>query len=142
MKPAAVLLASAALATAKPTVYFIRHGEKPADGSTGLSPQGQQRAQCLRGVFGASSQYNIGYIMAETPSKGIPWNSVHIYNDLLTLLQDGSHDRPYETVAPLAADLGITVDTSCDEKDAKCVKKAVEKYSGPGNILIAYGLTR
>jgi hypothetical protein len=32
-----------------------------------LSAQGQERAQCLRTVFGASSQYNIGYIMAEKP---------------------------------------------------------------------------
>lgn len=28
-------------------VYLIRHGEKPADGSNGLSPRGEERAQCL-----------------------------------------------------------------------------------------------
>lgn len=59
----------AGAAAAAPTVYLIRHGEKPADGSDGLSTQGMQRAQCLRNVFGASSQYNIGYILAETPKK-------------------------------------------------------------------------
>lgn len=87
MKSVAVLLlASAALASAaKPTVYFIRHGEKPADGSTGLSPQGQQRAQCLRSIFGASSQYNIGYIMAETPSSGAPLPSTQYTVNLARL---------------------------------------------------------
>ena len=49
------------------TVYLIRHGEKPANGGQGLSPAGKQRAQCLRNVFGASSSYNIGYIIAEQP---------------------------------------------------------------------------
>lgn len=52
------------------TVYLIRHGEKPADGGQGLSPAGEQRAQCLRSVFGASSSYNIGYIIAEQPEDG------------------------------------------------------------------------
>lgn len=67
MKAAFVLLAGAALASAQ-TVYFIRHGEKPSDDSDpNLSAQGQERAQCLRTVFGASSQYNIGYIIAEKP---------------------------------------------------------------------------
>ena len=55
---------------AQSTVYLIRHGEKPSDGSNGLSAQGLERAQCLRNVFGASSSYDIGYIMAETPKSG------------------------------------------------------------------------
>lgn len=67
MKATFLLLAGAALASAQ-TVYFIRHGEKPSDDSDpNLSTQGQERAQCLRTVFGASSQYNIGYIIAEKP---------------------------------------------------------------------------
>lgn len=53
--------------SAQNTVYLIRHGEKPADGGNGLSAQGMERAQCLRNVFGASSGYNIGYIIAEQP---------------------------------------------------------------------------
>lgn len=57
-------------ASAAATVYLIRHGEKPSNGSTGLSTQGEQRAQCLRSVFGASSSYNIGYILAQTPKSG------------------------------------------------------------------------
>lgn len=65
------LALSASLAYAKATVYFIRHGEKP-DSGDGLSTKGEKRAQCLRSVFGASSQYHIGYIMAMTPKSGMP----------------------------------------------------------------------
>ncbi|KAI5480701.1 putative phosphoglycerate mutase family protein [Pseudohyphozyma bogoriensis] len=98
----------------KEAVYLIRHGEKPADGSTGLTAQGEQRAQCLINVFSTSSGYDIGYIMAETPSSS------------------GKHDRPYLTVEPLAESLGLTVDTSCDEDDSSCVAKAVKAYAGNG----------
>lgn len=54
------------------------------------------------------------------------------------IAKDGSRDRPYETVEPLASDLGLTVDTSCDRDDSKCVKKAVKNYGGDGNILICW----
>jgi hypothetical protein len=47
------------------TVQLIRRGEKPADGGNGLTAQWMQRAQCLRTVFGNSSQDNIVYIIAE-----------------------------------------------------------------------------
>jgi len=68
----AVAVASTVVAAAKPepTVYLIRHGEKPDDDdATGLSPRGEQRAQCLRTVFGAASEYEIGYILAQTPKE-------------------------------------------------------------------------
>ncbi|KAJ4350029.1 uncharacterized protein N0V89_008650 [Didymosphaeria variabile] len=107
------------LAAAEPTVYLIRHGEKP-DSGNGLSAAGQQRAQCLRSVFGATSKYQIGHIMAQTPKS------------------DGKRKRPYDTVAPLAADLGLSVDTSCDRDDAKCVEDVVKGYTGSGNILICW----
>ncbi|KAJ5609973.1 hypothetical protein N7510_006692 [Penicillium lagena] len=144
------LLATAAFTVGSPTVYLIRHGEKPSNGSTGLSAQGLRRAQCLRSVFGANSAYDIGYIMAETPKKGNIINlqlfslfeqeyclQMSLY--LLTKIgKDGKRDRPYETVEPLAQDLGITVDTSCDRDDPKCVKDVVEDYNGDGNILICW----
>lgn len=37
---------------------------------------------------------------------------------------------------PLANDLGLTVDISCDRDDPKCVRDVVDDYDGPGNILI------
>lgn len=64
------LLAAATLAVADPTVYLIRHGEKPDEGD-GLNAQGEQRAQCLVNVFSTSSSYDIGYIMAMTPKDGM-----------------------------------------------------------------------
>lgn len=66
------LLAIAGLTTAaSPTVYLIRHGEKPSDGGTGLNAQGLERAQCIRNVFGEASDYNIGYIMAQKPKSSM-----------------------------------------------------------------------
>lgn len=51
---------------------------------------------------------------------------------------DGSRARPLATVQPLATDLGLTVDTSCDRDDQECVADAVNGYSGSGNILICW----
>lgn len=70
-KPILALALIAAVSAAKPTVYLIRHGEKPSDGGNGLSAQGLERAQCLRNVFGSASSYNIGYIMAQTPKRSM-----------------------------------------------------------------------
>ena len=53
----------------QPTVYLIRHGEKPSSGN-GLTSQGEERAQCLVNVFSPQTEYNIGHIMAETPESG------------------------------------------------------------------------
>lgn len=114
-----ILALFTSLVASKPTVYFIRHGEKPADGD-GLSAQGEQRAQCLRTVFGKSSPYEIGHIMAQKPKK------------------NGSQQRPYDTVVPLAGDLGLTVDTTCQRDDSECVAEIVNDYNGNGNILICW----
>ena len=57
-----------------PTVYLIRHGEKPSSGGDGLDAEGEKRAQCLRKVFGAKSKYNIKHIMAQKFKKGIGLN--------------------------------------------------------------------
>jgi hypothetical protein len=72
-----ILLLLAGLASAQ-TVYLIRHGEKPADGSNGLSAQGLERAQCLRTVFGVESVFDIGYIIAETPKSSKFLNSSYL----------------------------------------------------------------
>ncbi|KAK0538642.1 hypothetical protein OC834_000356 [Tilletia horrida] len=60
-----LLAASTAWAAVSNEIYLIRHGEKTSDDSVGLSTQGQQRAQCLRNVFGRSSTYRIGKIFAQ-----------------------------------------------------------------------------
>lgn len=56
---------------ASPIIYMIRHGEKPDDGANNLSSLGLARAQRLRQFFGKDSGFNIGYIVAEHPKKGL-----------------------------------------------------------------------
>ncbi|KAJ5622637.1 hypothetical protein N7528_005869 [Penicillium herquei] len=114
------LLALSGLSIARPDVYFIRHGEKPRNGGIGLSDDGLERAECIRDIFGDHSDYNIGYIMAQKPKKS------------------GKRNRPYETVKPLAEDLGIKVDISCKRDDSECVKDTIDDYEGEGNILICW----
>lgn len=53
-------------------------------------------------------------------------------------MPDGSRERPLETVQPLAAELGLSVDTSCDRDDSDCVADTVYNYNGDGNILICW----
>ncbi|KAF5000632.1 hypothetical protein FDECE_11169 [Fusarium decemcellulare] len=129
------LLFLASFVAASPTVYFIRHGEKPEEGN-GLNAQGQQRAQCLRSVFGETSQYNVGHIMAQTYKAGAFFGGLSGMRK--TNSSDGSRKRPYDTVLPLAQDLGLEVDTSCDRDDSDCVKDVVNGYTGSGNILICW----
>ncbi|CAI7569599.1 unnamed protein product [Penicillium manginii] len=115
------LLWTVASARTPPTVYLIRHGEKPADKEDHrLTHKGKERAQCLRTVFGAESEYDIGYIIAPTVKK------------------HGKHGRPFETVRPLAKDLGLKIDTHCSRKSGACVADAIWSYDGPGNILISW----
>jgi broad specificity phosphatase PhoE len=147
----------ATLASAQ-TVYLIRNGEKPADGGNGLNAQGVQRAQCLRNVFGASSQYDIGYIIAEQPksskfsrSQGLKVSNPSfrsplqlrskLRNSTNVRRSSGKRTRPLDTVQPLATNLGLTVDTSCDRNDPDCVDDLIKIYgdSGAGqNILICW----
>jgi len=65
----ALLTTTTITSTRKPTVYFIRHGEKPSLGN-GLNAEGLRRAECLRDVFGRESLYNISHIIAQTPQPG------------------------------------------------------------------------
>ncbi|KAL5358040.1 hypothetical protein BJX96DRAFT_34071 [Aspergillus floccosus] len=110
-----------AAASHRPTIYLIRHGEKPDDpADDGLNADGFRRAQCLRDVFGAHSGHNIGYVVAPQVS------------------QRGKHRRSYETVLPLAKDLGLRVDTSCKSTQVRCAVRKLKRYRGSGNILIAW----
>ncbi|KAH9213340.1 hypothetical protein DL95DRAFT_390711 [Leptodontidium sp. 2 PMI_412] len=113
------------MAPTSPIIYLIRHGEKPptqADGkdADGLSAQGLERAQGLRKVFGKDSVYDIQYIIAEQPKE------------------DGSRDRPYDTILPLSQDLQLTPNTEIDRDDAKGAAAAAKSYSGPGNVLVCW----
>lgn len=96
-----------------------------SDLQDGLSSQGMERAQCLRNVFGASSGYNIGYIITEVRAtlkvrELNDCSSDDFPFDLQDYKSDGSRERPYETVEPLASDLGLTIDHHCDRDDTDC----------------------
>ncbi|KAG6019337.1 hypothetical protein E4U41_003281 [Claviceps citrina] len=151
------LLPATRLVTAKPTVFLIRHGEKPGGGDVGLSPEGQQRAQCLRTVFGRASNHHVGHVLAQAykPGMHVPRGDLLyqreevfkrplVSNSGLTsdfadrTGADGKRKRAFDTVKPLADDLGLEVDVSCDREDAECVRKVVEGYGGAGNILICW----
>lgn len=55
-----------------------------------------------------------------------------------TVLTDGDHRRSFDTVHPLAKDLGLSVDTSCKRNHAKCVAKHIKRYDGEGDILVSW----
>ncbi|PKY04152.1 putative phosphoglycerate mutase family protein [Aspergillus campestris IBT 28561] len=104
-----------------PNVYLIRHGEKSGlSKDRGLNSEGELRAECLRNIFGANSTYDIKYILAPKFNK------------------QGYHRRSYDTVHPLAEDLGLSIDTSCKRNKPGCLVKRIKAYRGPGNILISW----
>lgn len=106
-------------------IYFIRHGEKPKNGGKDLSVLGEKRAQCLRDVFGDTSRRrdrkhrskvhhdieDIGYILVQDYDRS-----------------DGSRRRPYDTVKPIAKDLGLRVDHHCDRDDTACVLRTLAAF--------------
>jgi len=49
-----------------------------------------------------------------------------------------SRQRPSDTVTPLADDLGLTLDLSCDGDDSACVASVIEGFNGPGNVLVCW----
>ncbi|KAJ5347424.1 60S ribosome biogenesis protein Rrp14 [Penicillium brevicompactum] len=106
----------------KPTVYLIRHGEKPADKKNhGLSAEGELRAQCLRHVFGQHSGYDIGYILAPH-TKESEWST-----------------RAFAFHCSAAGQRsGLGSRHSLPAGEVWCVVDAIHRYKGPGNILISW----
>ncbi|GAA6016085.1 hypothetical protein JCM11491_000663 [Sporobolomyces phaffii] len=104
-------------------VYLIRHGEKGPRGETGLNSKGKKRAKCLRKLL-ATPRFKIGLILAEDYDR-----------------KTHKRKRPYDTVKPIADELGLKVDTECEVDDAKCVRRKVEQYAkhgGKGDVLICW----
>lgn len=53
-------------------------------------------------------------------------------------LVDGEHRRSFDTVHPLALDLGLFVDTSCKRNRVRCLRKHIDRYDGNRNILVTW----
>ncbi|GAA6012743.1 hypothetical protein JCM10207_005347 [Rhodosporidiobolus poonsookiae] len=107
-----------------PKILLLRHGEKAKDGSVGLNADGKARAECLRKVLGKKGKHRVGLIIAQD------------FNP-----ETKRKKRPYDTVKPLAKDLGLEVDHECEVDDPKCVEKKVKKYvkaGGRGEIVICW----
>jgi hypothetical protein len=100
-------------------VYFIRHGEKPAQGK-GLNAQGVERSKWLRKLFGPSNDYGVKHMIAQRPKT------------------DGKRRRPYDTLQPLADELGLTVDIDCERDNFKGFVAKIKSYKGEGNVLVCW----
>ncbi|MFC9787163.1 hypothetical protein [Rhodococcus sp. NPDC127528] len=119
------------------TIMLIRHAERP-DGDhppfgvdeagarcdESLTPTGWQRAHALVGLFApgaagsASGLARPVALFASTPRK-----------------KNGSR-RPVQTVIPLAAALGVTVDTGFGRSDIKALAKTLVRTPGP--VLVSW----
>ena len=105
--------------TNRRVVYFIRHAEKPVRGN-GLDSDGRQRSKCLRRLFGPRSDYGIKYLVAQRPKE------------------DGRQGRAYDTLRPLADDLGLTVDIDHERDEIDAVVAKIKGYKGQGNVLVCW----
>ncbi|THH09243.1 hypothetical protein EW145_g2163 [Phellinidium pouzarii] len=106
-------------------VYLIRNGEMNTNKvGSGLSVQGEERAQCLKNVFAPPSNLTIGYILAEPAKK------------------NGNGTEAIDTITPLAQELGLTVDTSWHVRsyDSDCVGDAASAFAAnsTASILICW----
>ena len=95
-------------------ILLIRHGEKPADMTDPhLSDQGRARAAMLAAQLPALYP-NIAKLYATAPSK--------------------TSNRPYETIAPLAKTLGLTIHNGFADKEyaalAALVLQGLDKLAG------------
>ncbi|KAF8641411.1 hypothetical protein AX16_009987 [Volvariella volvacea WC 439] len=123
---ASLLTLSTGVSAIRNSIYVISNAETASLGLFGLTPVGAQRAsECIPQVF---SRMNIGLIVSCTP-------------DFLT----GDCYASIRTVEPLAASLGLDIDTSCgldDDSDEECLPTLLENFalSSSRAILISWDL--
>lgn len=103
------------------TVLIVRHAEKPASGS-GLSPQGEQRAQAYAGWFDPlqldGQSLLPGRLIATRDSR----NSV----------------RPRLTLTPLSQRLGLPIEQPYADADVDKLVKSLRKDNKAPVVLIAW----
>lgn len=103
------------------TVLIVRHGEKP-DSGTGLSPEGEARAQAYVAYF---QPFMLG---------GVPF-----LPDVLVATADSSNSaRERLTLAPLAKSLKLPIDQRFADKDVQGLVAALASESHGRSILIAW----
>lgn len=112
--------AGAAAAESVQTIVFIRHAEKPAQGLGMLNCQGLNRALALPAVLLAKFG-KFDAVFAPDPHEKKPdGEDSQLYNYL----------RPLLTVAPLAAQLGLPINTAFGYADSAGLQQelALPKY--------------
>lgn len=101
-------LGAAAVAESVETIVFIRHGEKPAQGLGMLNCQGLNRSLALPAVLMAKFG-KFDAVFAPDPHEKKPdGGDAQLYNYL----------RPLLTVAPLAVQLGLPINTAFGYADS------------------------
>jgi len=103
------------------TVLIVRHGEKP-DGGTGLSPEGEARAQAYVAYFQP-------FMLDGTPFRP----------DMLVASTDSKNSaRERLTLTPLSEALKLPIDQRFADKDVKALVAALATETHGKSILIAW----
>jgi hypothetical protein len=125
-------------AVSRDVVIIIRHAEKPDGSAPGLDEDGHEDDSSLTAVGWQRAQ---GLVDLFDPARGAPRPGLaapqRIYAAGVT--GDGEGQRTRETVAPLAAALGIPVDTDLGRGDEKKLVKDVIAQSGATLISWQHG---
>jgi hypothetical protein len=120
------------------TILIIRHAEKPGESwpGPGLTPDGatDNKSLVIRGWQRAgswSALFGAGLGGVDCPSPSVIYAA-----DPNATTGDEPSQRPYETVVPLAARLGLTLDTTYAVGQEDQLANAV--FGQPGPVLIAW----
>jgi hypothetical protein len=120
------------------TILIIRHAEKPGESwpGPGLTPDGtiDNKSLVIRGWQRAgswSALFGAGLGGVDYPSPSVIYAA-----DPNATAGDEPSQRPYETVVPLAARLGLTLDTTYAVGQEDQLANAV--FGQPGPVLIAW----
>lgn len=103
------------------TVLIVRHGEKP-DGGTGLSPEGEARAQAYVAYFQP-------FMLDGTPFRP---------NMLVASTDSKNSARERLTLTPLSEALKLPIDQRFADKDVKALVAALATETHGKSILIAW----
>ncbi|WP_246683233.1 flagellar basal body-associated protein FliL [Mesorhizobium sp. B2-1-3A] len=103
------------------TVLIVRHGEKP-DGGTGLSPEGEARAQAYVAYFQP-------FMLDGTPFRP---------NMLVASTDSKNSARERLTLTPLSEALKLPIDQRFADKDVKALVAALASETHGKSILIAW----
>jgi len=119
-------VAEATASGTAPLVMVIRHAEKPTGKGAphGVTPEGEQDDESLtvRGWTRAGALVDLFAAASGTVRAGLVTPAT-----VVAASPDGASRRPFQTVSPLAARLGLAVDTSHRKGDEAAVGAALQK---------------